>query len=500
MGTRNSELIFNLLDLHEQIPLTEQKMAGNMAATFYPERNQTEQTASFAQNLKASLRDIGVELIPYKEALNEDGNVRKGVVLIAEGDLPDKKLPIRNVETLYDNPIVGIFDGNLDIPKNPTLQETLDSIVSVLAWHLTHVPVFVQEDKWTICTMNGSIIQCDNPKSPKEDVLHSLVPKLAATVVPPKREEITYREGVLDVEKEGYLPYIDDFMNAATVWRENGLMLAHTEVNDLNYRNRFYKKIVSRYLDHRTGMSYGFLVKQLPTNIEPAQKEKDQPVLGRRFDEAGSPVIESGNDLYVRFNMGDEHWIARLPDVWLLSTRSGCNKTDLNPEKDILRLGLHNGSITLDVPPKSTAKACRPSYDTYAILAHAIGNVLIASVLLAEHPGSEFPAALMQNGLSISHWHGYPDKDFPRDGYVIHGEEKPPVSCSTPQSAAYAFDGKFKAPILFDEATEKFRGDIHIEPHHGTNISGVMSMAESAQWVDRMHKSRTKTPVIQQLQ
>jgi len=495
MDTRNSELIFNLLDLQEDIPLTKKEMAGKMTATFYPERNQTEKISAFSENLKSALLEIGVNVIPFEEALNQDGNVRKGVVLFAEGDLPDKKLPIRNVETLYDNPIVGVFDGSLDIPKNPTLQETLDSIVGVLAWHLTHVPIFVQDKKWTICTMNGSVIQCDNPASPKEDILHSLVPKLAATVVPPKREEITYREGVLDLEEQGYLPYIDDFMSAATVWRENGLMLAHTSVEDLDYRNRLYKKIVSRYLDHRTGMSYGFLVKQIPTAIEPARKEQDVPMLQKRFDEAGSPIISSESDMYVRFRMNGETWIARLPDVWLLSTRSGCNKTDLNPEKDILRLGLHNGSITLDVPPKSTPKACRPSYDTYAILAHAIGNVLIGSVLLAEHPGSEFPAALMQDGLSISHWHGYPDKDYPRDGYVIHGEQKPPVSCSTPQSAAYAFDGKFKAPEIFEGAHEKFRGDIHIEPHHGTNISGVMNLTESARWVDRMHKQRKKKPL-----
>jgi hypothetical protein len=30
---------------------------------------------------------------------------------------------------------------------------------------------------------------------------------------------------------------------------------------------------------------------------------------------------------------------------------------------------------------------------------------------------------------------------------------------------------------------EKYRGDIHIEKYHGTNISGVMSLEETARWV-----------------
>jgi len=496
----NSDLIFELLQIEGDIPLTERKMAKALTATFYPAHSQSKRLNQFVENLKHSLNDLGAQLIPFEDALNEKGKVKPGILVFEQGEGKDGDLAINNVSTLYNNPIAGIFEGNLEIPENPTLQETLDSIVSVLAWNLTHVPLFIDNEEWTICTMNGSVIDCNNWKSPKDDILHSLIPKLAAQVVPPKREEITFRQGKLDAEKEGFTPYINDFMKAAEVWRDNGLMLAHTSIEDLEYRNRYYKKIVSRYLDHRTGMSYGFMVRQLPADIEPAVRLQEA---GRKVSKAewnGSRLAEIDNEHYVKVSLAGDEWVVKIPDIWLLSTRSGCNKTNLNPKKDILRLGLHKGEITLDTPPQISANDCRPSYDTYAILAHAIGNVISASIIMAEDKNAEFPLAMKENGLSISHWHGYPDKEYPLPGYVIHGEENPPVSCSTPQSAAYAFAGKLKILDLLDGPITKHRGDIHIEPHHGTNISGVMSLAESAKWVDKMHKHQQSQESMQSAQ
>lgn len=474
------------------MPLTENEMAKSLTVTFHPVYQRTERLNQFSEKLKKAFIDLGVNVIPYEEALidGEEEKVKSGIVIVAQGEEPDDDLAIRKVSSLYHNPIVGIYDSPPPIPKNPTLQETLDSIVGVLAWNLTHVPIFVEDDKWTICTMNGAVIECGNWSSPKHDILNSLIPKLSAQVVPPKREEIVYRENKLDAQKQGYEPYINDFMSAAQIWHDNGLMLAHTSIEDLDYRNRFYKRIVSQYLDHRTGMSYGFLVRQLPLDLKPATKLSDAQSVFREHDWDQRSVLPMNDSHYVKIHQFGKDWVVEIPDVWLLSTRSGCNKTDLNPQKDILRLGLHKGEITIDVPPEIGKKACRPSYDTFAILAHAVGNVITASILLSISPNSRFSKVLQEDGLSISHWHGYPDREFPLDGYVIHGEENPPVSCSTPQSAAYAFSGKLKSLNLFDDNFKSYRGDIHIEPHHGTNITGCMSLEESAAWVDEMHKNQ----------
>jgi hypothetical protein len=489
---KNSDLIFDFLDISRQVPLTEKEMAESLTVTFRPPHKSSETLNRFAHILKTSLSDIGVEVISYDEALldHEDEKIKPGVIIIEQGECSNDNLAMTKVTSLYKNPIVAIFDSPPPIPDQPTLQQTLDSIVGVLAWNLTHVPIFVENDHWTFCTMNGSVVKCGSWQNPTKDILESLIPKLAAQVVPPKRDEIRYRENKLNSVREQYGDHVEDFMRAATIWRDNGLMLAHTSVDDLKYRNRLHKRLVSQYLDNRTGMSYGFMVKQLPVDAKPAIPLDEAPAELKNHDWQNTPLVSNGGLHYAVIRHGQNNWLIEIPDVWLLSTRSGCNKTDLNPEKDLLRLGLHKGKITIDTPPESSAQECRPSYDTYAILAHALGNVITASLLLNKSDTSLFADVLRHKGFSISHWHGYPDKEYPLPGYVIHGEENPPVSCSTPQSAAYAFRGKLKSLSLYNGDFKKFRGDIHIEPHHGTNISGCMNLTETASWVDEMHKQQ----------
>ncbi len=487
---KNSKLVFDLLGISSDVPLTEEEMAKELTVTFLPPNENTPRLNDFASKLKSALNALGAKIIPYEEALLPDEEkVRSGIVLVEQGESKGNELAIKQVSSLYHNPIVLLTEGPPPIPKNPTLQETLDSIIGVLAWNVSHVPIFLEESKWTICTMNGAVIECEDPENPEEDILHSLVPKLSAQVVPPKREEIVYREGVLDTINDGYEDHVNDFMEGAKIWRENGLMLAHTSIDDLKYRSRYHKRIVSRYLDHRTGMSYGFMVRQLPTEVEPAVEASDAPDKLRDAEWGGKPFCRLGDDTYARIQLFDREWFVKIPDVWLLSTRSGCNKTNLNPERDILRLGLQNQNIILETPGKTKASECRPSYDTYAILAHALGNVITASMLLASDQNSDFPEILRNNGLSISHWHGYPDEEYPLSGYMFHGLSNPPVSCSTPQSAAYAYTGKLKKLERVWDQINGYRGDVHIEPHHGTNITGTMSLKETARWVDKMHKN-----------
>ncbi|MCC5942982.1 MAG: hypothetical protein JJU37_15670 [Balneolaceae bacterium] len=494
---KQSEIIFQLLDIKENVPLTPSDMAESLTVTFYPKHKSTPALNAFSESLKAAFSRMGVTILPFEESLTEQRDkVRPGIVIIEQGEGADENLAIRMVSSLYYNPIVTILDSSPPFPKSPSLQEVLDSIVGVLAWNLTHVPIFLEDDKWTICTMNGAVIECTGSDSPDYDILYSLIPKLSAQVVPPSRDDIVYRNGLPGAEERGYGKFVADFMTAATIWRNNGLMLAHTSIDDLAYRNRFYKRIVSKYLDHRTGMSYGFMVKQLPTDTKPAQPFEEVPDHVQTAMNDHPIQKNSDGTTSVAIDLFEKKWIVNLPDVWLLSTRSGCNKTDLDPQKDILRLGLHKGKITIDTPPKSTPKECRSSYDTYAILAHAIGNITIASILLSVDASAALPHILQNDGLSISHWHGYPDKEFPLPGYTIHGDDNPPVSCSTPQSAAYAFQGKINAVQNLKTDLASYRGDVHIEPHHGTNISGGLSLTETAAWVDKMHKNKKRKGVL----
>jgi hypothetical protein len=150
----------------------------------------------------------------------------------------------------------------------------------------------------------------------------------------------------------------------------------------------------------------------------------------------------------------------------------------MNPDLDILKMGLVGGKLVLEQPRgKGWDKTSRPSFDTRVILAHAIGNAIVASILKRINPESFFVSALEKNGLAIAHWHGYINPEYVPAGWIVHGIDNPHVSCSSPHSAIYAIDGKLKAfSVAIKEGTE-YLGDIHIEPHHGTNIN-YWSLAE----------------------
>ena len=480
----HNKLATTLLGLPASIPLSTREMADALQVTFYPPHQHAERLDGFTETLQSAFSEIGVAVLPYEEALlpESENKIRPGVAIIEQGEGIDEALAINRVTSLYENPLVAVYDRPAPVHRADGLQAKLDAIVSVLAWNLTHVPIFVEDDAWTICTMNGSVVRCGAENAMPEHVLNALVPKLTAQVVPPQPSEITTRKGALDVEEEGYLSYVEDFIESAATWEQNGLMLSHTSVEDLSYRSRFYERIVSAYLDNRTGMSYGFLARQLPVTVTPAVRVANAPPALRQIE---GPTRKIDDALYARVQAGGSTWVVNVPDVWVLSTRSGCNKTNPDPRRDIVRMGLRQGEIVFDTPAGVDPSLCQPSYDTRAILAHAVGNAIAASILRAVDREAAFPKALGERGLSISHWHGYPDDGEKPAGYSMHGADNPPVSCSTPQSAVYALTGKLAALDDHLRQEVEYMGDVHIEPHHGTNISGTRSLAETAAWVDR---------------
>ena len=164
----------------------------------------------------------------------------------------------------------------------------------------------------------------------------------------------------------------------------------------------------------------------------------------------------------------------------------GAKKNSLDPKKDLVEIGLiqgkNRGRIYLKTPEGCLSdNSAKPSFDTLTILAHALGNALTASILMRIRPEAGFPLHLSRYGASITHWHDYPQSEQLPEGYFLHGQENPPVSCSTPQSAAYSLRGKIEALEKALENDTEYRGDVHVEPNHGTNIVGMLSLAETAE-------------------
>lgn len=198
-----------------------------------------------------------------------------------------------------------------------------------------------------------------------------------------------------------------------------------------------------------------------------------------------SDLHEAGGAWYVCLNVSGERWVVPVPDVWVLCTRSGCTKTRLDARRDILRMGLSKGRFILETPKDSETSAdCKPSYDSSVILAHALGNSFVGSLLARLKPDAEFLRLLKTDGLGIAHWHGYlPPSKVPA-GYAVYGEDNIPFACSTPQSAILALQGKVNAFQRQFELTNDYRGDIHVEPHHGTNMTGE-SLGSLVRWLLR---------------
>jgi hypothetical protein len=160
---------------------------------------------------------------------------------------------------------------------------------------------------------------------------------------------------------------------------------------------------------------------------------------------------------YVRTLVSENYVFKQIPDLWIVSSRSGSNKTDLNLEQDVLRIGLSGeAKLLLQLPQHVDPRVLdiKPSYDLYVMLAIALASSLYAP-------------ALIQNGLPMVHFHGYPALEWfgPNDSYA--GVHNPSVPCGTYES------GVFNFLSIYDLAS-KYKGDIAlaslIEPDHGTNI------------------------------
>ena len=440
-------------------------MARGLTVAFAPPHEATPELSAFAKRLRGALTRAGATVLDERDARGPDGTIREGVVVVEQGEGPTDALAVRRVRSLYRNPLVALYDAPPPVAARASLQETLDGIVGVLAWNLTHIPVFIHGGEWTVCTMNGAVIPCGSARDVDRAVRETLVPKLAAQVVPPDPAALTVREGALDLGP--LAETVGTFCEGAAAWDASGLLLAHTSLDRLRYRDRWARRIVSAYLDKRTGMSYGFLAHQLPVAVTPAARV----------------ASGGGSRGAVRVECAGETWWVRVPDVSVLCTRSGCDKTRIMPRQDLVRLTLSRGGITMDTPPEAGGD-CRPSYDTLAILAHAAGNAIAASLLLARDAADPFARALAARGLALAHWHGYPAPGAAPEAFAVHGASNPPVSCSTPQSAVYALTGKLEALGARLGAGAPYRGDVHVEPHHGSNLTGAVSLAEAARWAE----------------
>lgn len=476
--------LHKLLGIPLDTPLSIDEMCRRLKPVIYPAPVLSNRLEQFCHALINAMHSLDITVLSEEEASGTDGRFTPGTVILAPGYFPDNLLAINRVTTLYNNIIVGIYDEPAPITTDALPQQRLDSIVGRLARDMVHILIFVTDHSWTICTMNGGVVTFNKPYPSREEVRGTLVPKLTAQVVPPRPEELDIEYGQLQTDTPEFETVAKDFLQCSALWSSNSCLLTHTSTDGLEYRSSFYKRIVARYLDERSGMSYGFFARQLPVTVPPALYIENAGTMTHNKKQPAGMV---------EIRIQESSLLVHLPDISVITTRSGCRKNNLDPKRDLVEIGLiqgrEQGRIYLKTSEGlSSGNVAKPSFDTLTILAHALGNALTAGILMKLRPEANFPSHLARFGATITHWHDYPQSKLLPEGYFLHGEQNPPVSCSTPQSAAYSLCGKFEALEKSLASGIEYKGDVHVEPNHGTNIVGMLSLAETAELLNPLHQ------------
>lgn len=516
----NQEAIQKILGIKERVKITPEEMAGKLNVAFYPykKENISKNVKEFAEDLEKSLREMKVSVIPYQKALASNycflikrlikkhlylffiflkklifktvedplglnfkillkfkigKKIKHGIAIIAVGENEEGNLPMDNTYNFVSNPIITIVDMPKDIDEKTDFFTHFDTAINLFAHHMTNIIIAVDDKKWILYNFNASHpIYEKNKSNFKNDLLYSLIPKIAAPIKPPKFSEFILREENFDPFDEFHKNFTEDIKNSGSLFEKSGLYPPGKSIENLFFRNELYKWIGKLHLDGRNGMSLGFLAYQLPTKlpelilfIDAHKKYGDLMTIDKDY-------FIFNNEIFIIVDVLGDKYCLKVPEVWILTQRSGSQKTNIDPQKDILKMGLVNGEMFLETPKGSEfRKDFKPSFDTKVILAHAVGNAIVAGILEKISPNNKFSKALMKNGMALSHWHGYLKKDLIPKGWHVHGSSNPHVSCSTPQSAIYALDGKLEVFFKCLKNEKEYLGDVHIEPHHGTIIN-----------------------------
>ncbi|MBK1986545.1 non-ribosomal peptide synthase [Sphaerospermopsis aphanizomenoides BCCUSP55] len=223
-------------------------------------------------------------------------------------------------------------------------------------------------------------------------------------------------------------------------------------------KRKSHRDIVNVIVNGRTGVSYGFVAYAEPPYYvgkpEITTHEWDQllPVAGFSSNEVRKN--EAGRR-YIKLIIDGEYVFKQIPDIWLVSSRSGSNKTDLNIQQDIIRIGLKdNLHLQLPIGTQSNKSDFKPSYDIYVMLAISLAAAL-------------YTPELIKYGAPIVHFHGYPAFDWFQENEYCVGVNNPSVPCGTYESGVFNFLGLSN---LATQKTANIKLVSLVEPDHGTNF------------------------------
>ncbi len=283
-------------------------------------------------------------------------------------------------------------------------------------------------------------------------VLNSLVPKIFVPIMPLAMSR--FELGIYNPEQS---VYANKLVTLGNKLASTGLLPPGSKLSEV-IRRKSHRDIVNAIMNGRTGVSYGFVAyAEAPQFVGAPEISENEwarllPVKGFSVDEVRQNEIARR---YVKTKIGAEYVYKQIPDIWLVSSRSGSNKTNLSLESDIIRIGLKE-KLVLQLPEGVDHELMdiKPSYDIYVMLAITLSAALYAPQLI-------------RNGAPIVHFHGYPAFEWLRPNEYCVGVHNPSVPCGTYESGVLNFLG-------ISSLAKQQVGDIVlaslIEPDHGTNV------------------------------
>lgn len=469
------DAVQKILGLNKHVPRTSLQMARGLKVTCFPFAKGDKEVDSFKRAIMNVLRELKVEILPYEETLTKirgSLKVKSGIIVLVFGESIDKNLAIDHVETFDNNPVVTVISSKVDFDGKKSSQDRIDRGFELLSWYGPNIILCVNKGRWMIYSMNGVSPIYKVDEKLKTNVSRYLIPKLSTKVSPPKLADFNVGD-FSKIHDEGMIQgHLDDLTTSGPVFSKAEIFPPMKELKDLNWRSHHYCMLASVFLDKRNGVSFGFLAKQLQLKL-PAAEKYNYVHMNSKF--GNNDYYDDGKKLHVLLHAGKDSYVVDVPPVWVLMSRSGCEKTKLNPGRDVLKVGLIKGELLMDAPSAVSLDQddYRPSFDTRVILSHCIGNAIVASVMKRINKKSPFVRTLEKEGLALCHWHGdLPDRVLP-EGWFSHGRTNLPVLCSSFQSAIYALEGKLKVFGKSINRQVEYYGDLHVEPHHGANMTGA---------------------------
>lgn len=517
----SQEALQKILGIEEKVHLKAEEMADQLNITFFPYRSPavSEPVERFAEKLRCTLIKLKTNVVPYEQALERvqlhktvhrfvrillnnflfsvsrlfrketqchyipwsifrnllrRKRVKKGISVIAVGEQATGRLPMDVTASFTESTVVTILDWPQNIRDHSGFHEHFDAALNLFAYHMTNIVIAVKKDRWLLYNFNAAhpIYSLQDDEFERA-VLMALVPKIVAPIRSLKFSDFSIRNSTFNPQEPAYQMSVRDLIESGALLEQTGLYPKGKRIDELPFRNAFYRWVGRIHLDQRSGMSYGFLARQLPIVLSPVIPFEEFVKRNHTLKEWSRDFLFVEKKLFLIVELPPiGKFVLSVPDVAVLSQRSGCDKTCMNPQTDLMKLTLSTGKLILETPTGvKVNEQFKPSFDTRVILAHAVGNTIIASLLGYFDPTSEFARQATEAGFAIAHWHGYfHPKHIPK-GWYVHGIECPHVACSSPQSALYALEGKLQAFKEVFAQDQLYRGDIHIEPHHGTNIT-----------------------------